>query len=522
MARKNIITYAEWLADLEAIEPSQQQGFIFRSLKKKRNLHIFGRYCFPHIIKGADEVPECHIDLTCELGKRKDGAIIFPRGFAKSTWEKIDTIHDIVYHIEDVILYVGASLGEAMPHVESIKAELEGNKILAQVYGNFVPPTTLKGRKWTNRHIETTNGVNLVARGRNKGRGVNVKNKRPTKIIVDDAEDDVQVRNPDQRGKFHDWLYNVIFPSLDAERGFIKMIGTNIHELCEVYAFYKKHGGIFRRAIENGKPIWEARFGHEKLEREKIRIGTRAFNRELMNNPTSEDEAKIKREWLEKGHYVLLDPAFAYEAVIYIDPQAGESADADEFAITVLYRQKGNVHRYVVEQVAGRVTQNDQAREVVRAWLRHKAITRIVGVEKVLNQTAVYQTLIDWKARKINLNPPDCKEGDDGWIDESDRNMPLTAHSPMGKDKVARLEIFEPDFERIEIHLRKEMEELAHQLMFFDPDKLEHDDRADSLVGALELSGRETKKVSVDHTLGAVNKKGYNGTIAGNMMKRNW
>lgn len=515
-------TYDQWLKDFLACEPRMRDSFIKRSLKRKRNLHIFGRYFFPHIIKGTDPVPECHIDLTCEMGKRKDSGIIFPRGFAKSTWEKIDTIHDIVYGLEDVILYIGSTIGEAKPHFESIKGELETNNMLRAVFGNLVPPPTVLGRKWTNTHFETTNGVNLLARGRNKGRGVNVKNKRPTKIVVDDAEDDEMVLNPEQRAKFHDWLYTVIFPSLDAKRGFVKMIGTNIHELCEVYAFYKKHGGIFRRAIENGKPIWEAVFGEAKLAAEKIRIGTRAFNRELMNNPSSDDEAKIKREWIEGAYYVTLDPKFAYECIIYIDPQAGETAEADEYAVTALYRQKNGIHRYVVEQVAGRASVMDQCRAVVRMWLRHRGITRLVGVEKVLTQTAAYQTLKDWKANKIDLNPPGKVEGDIDFIDESDRNMPLTAHSPEGKNKVARLRVFEPDFERLEIHLRQEMETLAYQLMFTVGDGKEHDDRADSVMGALELSGRTTKRVKKDEALGVEPKTRYNETIAGNLMEQTW
>ena len=70
-----------------------------------------------------------------------------------------------------------------------MKTELENNRLLLSTYGNLVPSEANKGRKWTNKHFETTNGINVVARSRNKGRGVNIKNKRPTKAIGDDIAD---------------------------------------------------------------------------------------------------------------------------------------------------------------------------------------------------------------------------------------------------------------------------------------------------------------------------------------------
>lgn len=528
--RKNKpVTFEDWASDLAQIPTSEQAEWIFETLKSKKNLHIFGRYFFPHWIEGADEVPECHIDLIDELTYPGDGAVIFPRGFSKSTWEKIDTIHDVVYGLEPVILLIGATRDDASLQLEGIKTELETNEDLILVYGNMVPPENAVGRKWTGRRIQATNGVNVVTRGRAKGRGVNINGKRPTKVVIDDAEDDDQVRNPDQRRKFHEWLYNVIFPSLDKERGRIKMIGTVLHEQAEVLAFYHKHGGIFRRAIEDGKSIWPNRFTTSDLYairdggtlsngRVVKGIGTRAFNREYMNTATGADEAHIKPEWIEKGYFVNLDYQFAYECIIYLDPQAGETAQADEFAVTALYNAKGASHRFVVEQVAGRARQLDQAKEVVRMWLRHKKLVRVAGVEKVLNQTAVYQMLLDWKARKINFNTETTPPHE--LVDESDRNLPLVAHSPNGKDKVARLQVFEGDFERGEIHLRREQEELAHQLMFTVGNDKEHDDRADSLIGALELAGRNTKPV--EPVLSNDNKKGYNETIAGNLMNQSW
>lgn len=488
-------------------------------------LHIFGAYFFPSFVLDPN-VPPAHLELIDEISNKFDGAVIFPRGFAKSTWIKIDTIHDIVYGLEPVILYVGATIGDAGLHFESIKGQFEENELLITVYGDLVPPENKVGRKWTARHFETSNGVNVVARGRARGRGVNIKNKRPTKVIIDDAEDDKMVRKQEQRAKFHDWLTNIIFPSVDKVRGRIKMVGTVLHEFAEIVLFYEKHGGVFKRAIENGQSIWPNYFTLEDLERIREKISTRAFNREYMNNAKSEDEAGIKREFIEKGYYTELPLDKGFEGVLFIDPQAGESGMADEYAISVLYIQRQSVHRYLVEQQAGRASQLDQARFFVQMWLKHrKIINKGCGVEKVLNQTSVWQILQDWKARKIDFNTADMIEerkrtGKDpvGWIDESDRNIPIVAWSPKGKDKKARQEMFEPDWERGEIHIRREMEILRDQIMFLGTGNIDHDDRADSLNGALEMAGRRS--------LGSLNavaeqpKTRYDKTIMGNVRNK--
>ena len=482
-----IPTFEEWEQDLAAVPLDKQEVWIYDSLEDKEMLTIFGRYLFPHWIRGQEDVPECHVSLCAEMASPASCAILFPREHAKSTWEAIDTLHDIVYAKEPVILYIGATMTDAEMHFGGIKNELEYNELLRGIYGDLTPADEQRGKKWTNRHFETTNGVNLIARGAKKGRGVKVKGQRPTKAVIDDAEDDEMVRNPVLRAKFHDWLYNVLIPSLDSERGKVKMIGTALHDLAEIVQFYEQFGGIFRRAIENGKPLWPARWSAEKLEAKRKEIGSRAFLREFMQQSTPDEEAGVKREWIEKAHYVTLPLEHGFTGVIYIDPQAGESALADEFAITVLYRERQTVHRFVVEQVAGRESQLEQAKDIVRAWQRHRRIVNVVGIECVLNQTAVWQNLVDWKARKINFNTPTTPQAER--IEEDDRNIPICKWSPKGKDKLARLQMFEPDFERGEVHLRPEMIELQNQIMFLETGNLDHDDRVDSLTGALELSG---------------------------------
>jgi len=485
--------------------------FIYETLRDKDMLHIFGQYFFPNIIKGDYDTPEAHLDLIDEISNPNDSAIIFPRDHAKSTWIKIDTLHDIVYGLEPVILYVCATLTDAGFHFESIKGELENNIVLRAIYQDLVPLDGENGRKWTNKHFETTNEVNVVARGRSKGRGVNIKNQRPTKIIIDDVEDDEQVKNPKQRIKLHHWLYYVIFNSLDRERGKIKMVGTVLHEMAEVLVFYEKHGGIFRRAIENGKSIWEERWSLESLAEKKEKIGTRAFNREYMNDAKSDEEAKIKREWLERANFVVLPSNVNYKSIIYIDPQSGSTGLSDEYAITCLYCQVRTAQRFVVEQEAGRTGQIDQARNVVRMWQRHKDVTQAVGIEKVLSQTSTWSILLDWKAFRIDFNTPLTPEHER--IDETNRNIPIMDWSPKGKDKVARLEMFEADFERGEIHLRPDMVELRNQLMFMGKDILDHDDRC-LVAGTLVLTDKGQVPIEqIQKGMKVMTRQGYKSVI---------
>lgn len=507
-----MITYQEWYADLQAVPPKQQSGFILESLRGKKHLHIFGRFFFPHIIKGTADVPACHMELIAELNSPGSSAIIFPRGFAKSTWEKIDTIHDCVYGLEAVILYISTTLRQAQFHFESIKSELESNELLLGVYGDLVPPPSNDGRKWTNIHFETLNKVNVVARGAGRGRGVNIKNNRPTKIIADDIENDESVRSGEQRQKLHDWLYNVIFPSRDKEKGRIKMIGTVLHEQAEIRMFYEKHGGLFRKAIEDGKSIWD-RFSLDDLAKIREEIGTKAFMQEYMNEPSNDALANFDPLWIDDNTYTALPhDKSKWMKYIHLDPQAGMTGLADEFCITVIGKQKVNAHKYVIEQKAGRISQAQQAAQFVLMWYKHKDTTVSCGIEKVLNQTAVYQMVLDWKNGSLIL--PGCEH-------ITNKNIPVRAVSPEGKDKVARLQMFEADFERGEVHLRPEMKTLRYQILFLGSKSLDHDDRADSLVGALELS---VKTIG----FGDIEKNMYNtdkdnsSTISGNLYNKSF
>jgi len=476
----NAPTFSEWLEMVETLPIVDQKRFVFESLKDKNMLHIFGRYFFSHIIRGIDEVPECHLDLIRELSSDRDSAIIFPRGHAKSTWEKIDTIHDVVYNLEKVILYIANVLQDAQNHFESIKQEFENNETLIQVYGNLVPSDYLLSHKWTNRHFETTNGVNVVARGAGKGRGVNIKNNRPSKIIFDDIEDDEEVNSPERRLKMHNWIYNVIFPSRDKTKSKIKFIGTVISPLAEILAWYKQHGGIFRKAIENGQSIWPQMFSLADLETIKEKIGSRAFMQEYQNTPTDASLSVIPIEWIEPHFYTQVKNPTDLQVVIMLDPQAGTSKTSDFYGLCVVGRFRGDAHRYVLRLQSGKASQLEQAALLVRTYQEYGNQVIACGVEKVLTQVAVYQLILDWQAGKIDLPQ----------VNNHNRNIAILAVEPEGKDKTARLQMHQPAFERGEIHLHTSMRAFAEKLSCFPA--VDHDDDIDSLIYCLEWANRST------------------------------
>ena len=450
---------------LKEPDDESQYQLIRETLKDKSDpitLAIFGLHFFPHIIR--NDVPDCHLDLIREMTKRTDSAIIFPRGHAKSTWEKIDSIHDIVYGLEPVILYVSNTITDAQFHFEAIKSELEGNLPLQEVYGEMFPPGWQDSPKWTNKHFETTNHVNVVARGAGKGRGVNIKNQRPTKIIIDDAEDDEMVRSPERRAKLRQWLNNVIIPSVDRERGFVKMIGTVLNDDCEILNFYKKNGGIFRKAIENGQSIW---WPMEKLEQLKGKIGSIAFAQEYLNEPTNEETAMVKLSWMQ--FYQQGEAPANLTKYAFADLAISAGAMADYFVIIVVgVDEKGGVWITDLYREKG-LTFAAQVEAVIQTHIKHR-VTRF-GIESVAYQRALEQE-VKRRGNELGIYVPAIPVIPD--TDKGRRLLRITAQIENGT-----------------IHFLREHIALTEELTRFP--NAAHDDTVDTLTGVMQLLGQGSR-----------------------------
>jgi hypothetical protein len=140
----------------------------------------------------------------------------------------------------------------------------------------------------------TANNVRVKARGRGQRlRGLKHRQWRPDLVILDDLENDVNVRSPEVVKQILDWVQSAVYPALEAH-GTLMIIGTILRQRSalhlmltspeEPYCHFRRR--IFRALDEEGTSLWEARHPAARLHLQKQLMGTVAFNREKMNEPT--------------------------------------------------------------------------------------------------------------------------------------------------------------------------------------------------------------------------------------------
>lgn len=358
-------TFVQFLQDISGIGYERERAeFIKMALlgNDPWKTAYWGRYFLPHVIRGDYDTPQFQLDMIESYNSSDSRVDIEPRGFAKSTWRKVSVLKEMceseMLDGLPFIQWIGSTADEGARAVGGIKPEVERNQMILAVYGELVPDHSQKSMKWNERHMEMTNGGILVSKGRMKGRGINIRNRRPTKAVVDDIEDEESSKNPVIRERLERWLDEVVVPSL-ADDGTLKMMGTLLLPNAVIAKMKEKYGGTLRKAIEDGKSIWPEMFPMERLVRirdgyrnatgEWIQgIGSRAFAQEFMNSPLSGSITIFRKEWIDDNPYEV-EPDMRYmDVVMAVDPAAGEGSTSDDYGACVMGRHRLTGDRYVL------------------------------------------------------------------------------------------------------------------------------------------------------------------------------
>lgn len=352
-----------------------------------------------------DESGEAYIEMVIN----RNTLIMMPRGFSKTTITMGCELWALAYKMTEFDLIVSSTAGHAENFLSSIATQLASNKKFQMVYGELKPPQR-SGYTWSEAegHIQTLNGIDLVAKGAGSQiRGSNINAKRPKRIIVDDLEDKTTVATEEQRKKLKSWYYSDLryaLPRLDKD-AYMVVLATLLHPeaIVKVLQDDGRYNVVIFGAVDpDGEPLWEDAMSMQEFEEERAtmaRIGLLAeFYRELMNEIRADQQIQFLPEHIREEFHT---PDEAVQLAIALDPAISEDRRADFACIVVLgMLPGGRIHIFDIWMKRGATP-----REKVNKYFELKMQWGLQadakhGVESIAYQAALVHLLQEEMFRK--------------------------------------------------------------------------------------------------------------------------
>ncbi len=431
----------------------------------------FCRTYLPHYFSHAPAV--FHHELIELLEEKSEVVtpvvVAAPREFAKTTVCAFGyVLHQICFARRHFIIIGSDTEDLASDLTGYLYLELLYNERLHQDFGELVRP---------NKAVDdflTLNDIRVKARGRGQRvRGLKHKQWRPDLVILDDLENDINVRNPEIVQQILDWVKSAVYPSISSQ-GNLMVIGTilrwrsALHLMLtspeEPYCRFQRR--IYRALQEDGASLWEARHPVARLKLQKQLMGTVAFNREKMNEPTP-DSGLFREEWL---HYYHPDSLKDRQVVVsgFFDPSLETGAASDYKAVVTVGWDPQEMVFYVMDAFIQRTTLEQTLRAIHN---RHREYGyQVLGVEDNLFQRLLLREF-DRMGKEQGLALP--VKGITNRVAKETRVAGLSPLLERGKIRFIRG--------------HSDQELLMEQLLFF-PSRTVHDDGPDALEGAIRLA----------------------------------
>lgn len=494
------------------------------------DMEFFGRAYFPHYFSKPS--PEFHRELDAiwqqgvlkgrypltaadtKMINRLPGtrrAVAAPRGHAKSTNLTFKgTMHSTLYGYKHYPIIISDSSEQAEGFLDNIRVEFEENTAILEDFG------ALAGSVWRSNVLLTKTNIKIEAIGSGKKiRGRKHRNWRPDLIILDDVENDENVRTPEQRKKLKDWFDKAVSKCGDDYTDII-YIGTLLHydsllaktlsnpayrsikykavirfsqaddlwqqwetiftdlsnddRESEALAFFQAHKEAM---LEGTQVLWEEKLSYYDLMVMRVSEGEASFNSEEQNEPINPDDCLFMEEWFDyynEAEVNFGDPAFDFFG--FIDPSLGKTKRSDFSAIVTLAKHKGSGYMYVVDADIERRHPDRIIADVLakERWLRASFGH---GYRKLGAETNQFQWFL-----KEELAKASAKAGLYLPIEEVQQTS----------DKVMRIQTLQPDVKNKYIKFNRRHKRLLEQLTQFPMGA--HDDGPDALEGARSIAKR--------------------------------
>ncbi|MCK4341979.1 MAG: hypothetical protein KAY37_09680 [Phycisphaerae bacterium] len=453
----------------------------------------------------SDEPCRFHSELmrVLEDADKRLVARVAPRGHAKSTCAAFAyPLWCICERRRQNIVIITHETSLATQFVRDIRNELESNERIIENYGDLCAGEDTEaekrtgkgansaGRKktkkttrrrtrgsWSQTKFTTCTGITVQAKGTGAGfRGMRVGPHRPDLIICDDIEKDELVESPEGRRKLEHWLRRVVMPAL-APDGQLLALGSLIHydsllaNLRDKTRFPRWDYQVYRALEAERGPdgdyrrvaLWPARWPVERLDIERERIGTLAFEQEYQANPIDDSIRVFRPEWLRS-----YDPSELVEerllTFMAVDPATGTTG-GDYFALWIGSVDTGSGIIYTRRLTIERIGIVEQVKRIIAAFKEWRPLK--IGIETVAYQVALKE-ILEEESRRLGLY------------------MPIVAIQTI-TNKRARLEGSSPFYENGTFRLPPALDpEIETQFLHFP--KAKHDDAPDVCAMGIELA----------------------------------
>lgn len=465
------------------------------------------------VLKGRYPLTSANVKAISRMpGTRRVTAA--PRGHAKSTNLTFKgTMHSVLYGYKHYPIIISDSSEQAEGFLDNIRVELEENDAIREDFGD------LCGAVWRSNVLITTTNIKIEAIGSGKKiRGRKHRNWRPDLIILDDVENDENVRTPDQRRKLDNWFNKAVAKAGDDYTDII-YIGTLLHydsllaktlknpaytaikykavisfsaadelwqqweaiyidldndrRAADARAFFDAHSTAM---LEGTAVLWEEKLSYYDLMVMRVSEGEASFNSEMQNEPINPDDCIFVPEWFDFYNEVELDfKQSAFSFFGFVDPSLGKSKNSDYSAIITLAKHSGTGYMYVLDADIERRHPDRIITDVLEKerWLR-KTYGR--GYKRLGAETNQFQWFL-----KEELVKASAKAGLYLPIEEVQQTS----------DKYMRIQTLQPDIKNKYIKFNRRHKRLLEQLYHYPMDA--HDDGPDALEGCRTIAKKNKR-----------------------------
>jgi len=402
------------------------------------NLIYFGRAFLPKDFLQKSESAPFHYEMAKKMIDTQPGARIcniIPRGHGKSVVAKAAIMHKLCFAAEDdqhFIAWVSEEQSQAIDHLKYIRSHFENNKMIKYYFGNMDGGSA--GKRWTEKDLVTPKGDRVIAKGTSQRlRGRAEVDVRYTGIVLDDFESELNTKTPERRADIKKWIVSTVYPALEetpGNEGWIWLSGTIVHYdsyLQMTYDGWKKAKEDkrpfpwdvnFYRAIEDGKPLWEAQFSEKKLEakkREFIEAGlVNKFAQEYMNDARDVTNAafKIDRIQYYNGHFetrgkmpFIIEGQDAIPINVYIGVDlAATASETSDFQVILVMGIDANNNRYILDYFRERIPAFDVPQKIIEYAKKYSPVRRVT-IETVAAQEMVRDMVTRMSGKEKRLMP---------------------------------------------------------------------------------------------------------------------